>query len=175
MVVFALKSGATEPRRMRGCSWVVARPRYMKGAALARAARGWHADARDRALGADLKNEDIVYLFRELTTIQLLEARVRYHKTSNRVYVILFARSRLQFWRLEASPRTFRLAQQPSSCPKQIGLVNPTTLELWNWFYVQSTSVFRSYRTWCAETLLSSGTLGSGIVPHKHQGGTRKR
>lgn len=38
----------------------------MKGAALARAAKGWHADARDRALGADLKNEAIVYIFYEL-------------------------------------------------------------------------------------------------------------
>jgi hypothetical protein len=54
----------------------------MKGAALARATRGWHADARDKALGADLKNEDIVYMLCELAILQLLGARVRYHKTS---------------------------------------------------------------------------------------------
>jgi hypothetical protein len=43
----------------------------MKGAALARAAKGWHADARDKALGADLKNEDIVYMFCELSRLEL--------------------------------------------------------------------------------------------------------
>jgi len=60
----------------------------MKGAALARAARGWHADARDKALGADLKNEDIVYMFCEAIALHLLRVRLEYHKTSNRVYVI---------------------------------------------------------------------------------------
>lgn len=45
----------------------------MKGAALARAAKGWHADARDKALGADLKNVAIVYTFYELFNWSLLE------------------------------------------------------------------------------------------------------
>jgi len=60
----------------------------MKGAALARAARGWHADARDKALGADLKNEDIVYMFCGAIALHLLRVRLGYHKTSDRVYVI---------------------------------------------------------------------------------------
>jgi len=67
----------------------------MKGAALARAARGWHADARDKALGADLKNEDIAYMFCEAIALHLLRVRLGYYKTSDRVYVILSARSRL--------------------------------------------------------------------------------
>jgi hypothetical protein len=58
----------------------------MKGAALARAARGWHADARDRALGADLKSEDIVYMFCELVT--LLRSSSSLSQNFDHVYVI---------------------------------------------------------------------------------------
>lgn len=48
----------------------------MKGAALALAAKGWHADARDRALGADLKNDAIVYMFYELIILEFPGAGV---------------------------------------------------------------------------------------------------
>jgi hypothetical protein len=87
----------------------------MNGAALARAARGWHTDARDKALGADLKNEDILYMLCELAILQLLGARVRYHKTST-FTSFRPVRSRLHghIW------KTIRITEQPSSILESI-------------------------------------------------------
>jgi hypothetical protein len=60
----------------------------MKGAALARAARGWHTDARDRALGADLKNEDIVYMLCELVYTTSVWSSSSISQNFDHVYVI---------------------------------------------------------------------------------------
>jgi hypothetical protein len=101
----------------------------MKGAALARAARGWHADARDRALGADLKNEDIVYMFCELFTLHLLGARVQYHKTSTTFTSSRPARSRLQLSNWTSRRVSFVLCSKHLSLLLKIGAVSCQSLK----------------------------------------------
>lgn len=49
----------------------------MNGAALARAAKGWQADARAKALGADLKNDAIVYVSLDVVSVYCFSLRLQ--------------------------------------------------------------------------------------------------